>query len=72
MPFFSLNTDGILAKLFGLDVRRPLPPMWDPRQRDRDDDPHRGQHTPWTYYQEQIRLGRERTDAYKDYEDLGS
>jgi hypothetical protein len=46
MPFLSLNPDGILAKLFGQDVRRPLPPVWDPRQRQDGGDDISGQMTP--------------------------
>lgn len=77
MPdLLTLNPEGILAKLFGQDVRRPTPPQWLPT----------GGLPPgvggvggeagvpsaftWDWYRYQLELSQERLELYRDYDEM--
>jgi len=72
----TLNPTGLLAKLFGQDVRRPEPPQWFPQGSLSPDagglpsDAGTPATFTWDWYRLQLELGRERLDLYQDYEDM--
>lgn len=75
MPDFSLslNPTGLLARMFGQDVRRPNPPQWVPTGRQAGAMGAEGsvpsQFT-WDWYRYQVELSQERLDLYRDYDEM--
>lgn len=75
MPMLNLNPTGLLTKLFGQDVRRPVPPQWIPTGEVPPGVGGIGQDGPqsaftWDWYRVQLELSQERLDLYRDYEDM--
>lgn len=67
----GLNPNGLLSQLFGLDVRRPPKPSWDPRRSHLSGDigPDLAS-SMWAYYQDKMTISQERLDAYRDYDEM--
>ena len=60
----GLNPNGLLSQLFGLDVRRPPKPSWDPRRSHLSGDIGPGlASSMWAYYQDKMTISQERLEA---------
>ena len=68
----TLNPTGLLAKMFGQDVRRPIPPQWIPTGEIPPGAAGDGQptHQTWQWYTQQLELSQERLDLYRDYAEM--
>jgi len=76
MPeLLSLNPTGLLAKLFGQGVRRPASAQWIPVGEDPLGFSSQGgvggsTASTWDWYRQQLEIGQERLDLYRDYDDM--
>lgn len=70
MDMLALNPTGLLAKIFGQDARRPMPPSWvPPAEQGGTPGSPQGAMT-WDWYRQQIEMSQERLDLYRDYEEM--